>query len=136
VRAAGTAAARWWPEGLGSGSRPAYAAPAPSRRVPPRPRARDGSTRCGIGWLIYLSENETQQQHQHAHPPSYPPGDDGGGSSSRSVNSSSPSHVPHTNHDSRCSTWMVKRSEIVSFGGLWLEGHGLSEGSETPSLSS
>ena len=26
---------------------------------------------------------------------------------------------------------MVKRSEIVNLGGLWLEGHGLSEGSET-----
>ena len=31
---------------------------------------------------------------------------------------------------------MVKRSEIVDLGGLWLEGHGLSEGSETLSLSS
>ena len=26
---------------------------------------------------------------------------------------------------------MVKRSEIVNLGGLWLEGHGLSEVSET-----
>ena len=30
---------------------------------------------------------------------------------------------------------MVKRSEIVNLGGLWLEGHGLSEASEAPSLS-
>jgi len=30
---------------------------------------------------------------------------------------------------------MVKRIEIVSLGGLWLESHGLSEKSETPSLS-
>ena len=33
-------------------------------------------------------------------------------------------------------TWMVKRSEIVNLGGLWLEGHGLSVGSETLGLSS
>ena len=31
---------------------------------------------------------------------------------------------------------MVKRSEIGNLGGLWLEGHGLSEGSETLGLSS
>ena len=31
---------------------------------------------------------------------------------------------------------MVKRSEIVHLGGLWLEGHGLSEGSEVLGLSS
>ena len=34
------------------------------------------------------------------------------------------------------SAWMIKRSENVNFGGLWLEGHGLSEGSETLGLSS
>ena len=33
-------------------------------------------------------------------------------------------------------TWMVKRSEIVILGGLWLEGHGLSVSSETLGLSS
>ena len=32
---------------------------------------------------------------------------------------------------SRCSSCMVNRSEIVGLGGLWLEGHGLSVGSET-----
>ena len=31
---------------------------------------------------------------------------------------------------------MVKRDEIVNLGGLWLEGHGLSEKSATPGLSS
>jgi len=31
---------------------------------------------------------------------------------------------------------MVKRSEIVNLGGLWLEGHGLPERSETLDLSS
>ena len=31
---------------------------------------------------------------------------------------------------------MAKRSEIVNLGGLWLEGHGLLEGSETLGLSS
>ena len=31
---------------------------------------------------------------------------------------------------------MVKRSEVVNLGGLWLKGHGLSEGSETLGLSS
>ena len=31
---------------------------------------------------------------------------------------------------------MVKRGEIVNLGGLWREGHGLSEGSETLGLSS
>ena len=31
---------------------------------------------------------------------------------------------------------VVKRSEIVNLGGLWLEGHRLSEGSETLGLSS
>ena len=31
---------------------------------------------------------------------------------------------------------MVKRSEIVNLGGVWLKGHGLSEGSETLGLSS
>ena len=31
---------------------------------------------------------------------------------------------------------MVKRSEIVDLRGLWLEGHGLSVGSETLGLSS
>ena len=31
---------------------------------------------------------------------------------------------------------MVKRSEVVSLGGLWLEGHGLPEKSETLGLSS
>ena len=29
---------------------------------------------------------------------------------------------------------MVKRSEIVDLGGIWLEGHGLSVGSETLGL--
>ena len=33
-------------------------------------------------------------------------------------------------------TCMVKRSETVNLGGLWLEGHGLSVGSETLGLSS
>ena len=32
--------------------------------------------------------------------------------------------------------WMVKRSENGVLGGLWLEGHGLSVGSEVPGLSS
>ena len=32
--------------------------------------------------------------------------------------------------------WMVKRSEIVNLGGLWLEGHGLPEGSEVLGRSS
>ena len=31
---------------------------------------------------------------------------------------------------------MVKRSEIVNLGGVWLKRHGLSEGSETLGLSS
>ena len=31
---------------------------------------------------------------------------------------------------------MVKRSEKVNLGGLWLEGHGLPEISEVPGLSS
>ena len=31
---------------------------------------------------------------------------------------------------------MVKRSEIVGLGGLWVEGHGLPEGSEALGLSS
>ena len=31
--------------------------------------------------------------------------------------------------------WMVKRSENVNLGGLWLEGHGLSVGSEALGLS-
>ena len=37
---------------------------------------------------------------------------------------------------SRCSAWTVKRSENGDLGGFWLEGHGLSEGSETLGLSS
>ena len=31
---------------------------------------------------------------------------------------------------------MVRRGEIVDLGGLWREGHGLSEGSQTLGLSS
>ena len=34
------------------------------------------------------------------------------------------------------STWTVKRGEVVSLGGLWLEGHGLPKGSETLGLTS